>query len=49
LLLALLNRPLSSGASVFCHFDLAVCFIATMRLMSEGNLVTGLIGFYNLK
>jgi hypothetical protein len=45
LLLALLSRCQSSGAWVFCHFDLALRFVATKRLMSEGKLLTGLKGF----
>ena len=45
LLLALLNRRLSSGAWVFCHVDLAVRFVATKHLMSEGKLLTGLEEF----
>ena len=44
LLLALLNRRWSSGAWVVCHFDLAVCFIAYKRLISEGKLLAGLSG-----
>jgi hypothetical protein len=42
LLLALLNRRLSCWACLFCHFDLALRFVATKRLMSEGKLLTGL-------
>ena len=38
LLLALFNRRRSSGAFVVCHFDLALYFIATKRLISEGKL-----------
>jgi len=45
LLLALLNSRPSSGAWVFCHFDLALRFVATKRLMSEGKLLTELDGF----
>ena len=30
---------------VFCHVDLALRFVATKRLMSEGKLLTGLEGF----
>ena len=45
LLLALLNRRLSSGAWVFCHVDLVLRFVATKRWISEGKLLTGLEGF----
>ena len=44
LLLALLNRRRSSGAWVVCHFDLALRFIATKRLISEGKWLAGLSG-----
>ena len=44
LLLALLNRRRSSGAWGFCHFDLALRFIATKLLISEGKLLAGLSG-----
>ena len=44
MLLALLNRRRSSGAWVVCHFDLALRFIATKRLISEGKLLAGLSG-----
>ena len=41
LLLALLYRRRSSGARVVCHFDLALRFIATKRLISGGKLLAG--------
>ena len=44
LLLALLNRRRSSGARGFCYFDLALRFIATKLLISEGKLLAGLSG-----
>ena len=44
LLLALLNRRRSSEALVVCHCDLAVRFIATKRLISEGKLRAWLSG-----
>ena len=45
LLLALLNRRRSSGSCVVCHFDLAIRFIATKLLISEGKLLAGLSGY----
>jgi hypothetical protein len=43
-MLTLLNRRRSSGAWGFCHFDLALRFDGTKRLMPEGKLLTGLRG-----
>ena len=45
LLLALLKIRRSTGAWAFCHFALALRFVATRRLMSEGKFLAGLRGF----